>query len=51
MKMIKDFLRDEDGLTMIEYAIAGGVIALGASAAFTSLGTNISTKLDAIFAE
>lgn len=49
MKFIKDFIRDENGLTMIEYAIAGGVIALGASAAFTSVGTNIKAKLDGVF--
>jgi len=45
MKTILEFLRDEDGLTMIEYAIAGGVIALGAAAAFGTLNTSISGKV------
>ena len=45
MKMILDFLREEEGLTMIEYAVAGGVIALGAATAFGNLGTAVEDKL------
>jgi len=45
MKSILEFLKDEDGLTMIEYAIAGGVIALGAATAFGTLNTSISGKV------
>ena len=33
-KQVMKFLRDEDGLTMVEYAIAGGLITLGAVVAF-----------------
>lgn len=45
---ILNFLRDEDGLTMVEYAIAGGLITLGAVAAFTALGTAVDNKIDSI---
>ncbi len=45
---IKTFLKDEDGLTMIEYAVAGGLVTLGAVLAFTNLGTAITTKVDSI---
>jgi len=48
MKTILEFLRDEDGLTMIEYAVAGGVLALGAAAAFTTLGTSVKGKIDGL---
>ena len=48
MKSILEFLKDEDGLTMIEYAVAGGVIALGAATAFSTLGTAVEGKIDGI---
>ena len=40
------FLRDEDGLTMVEYAIAGALVAAGAVAAFTLLGTNVLARIN-----
>ena len=39
-KMVS-FLKDEQGLTMVEYAVAGGLITAGAVAAFTLLGANV----------
>jgi len=45
---ILKFLRDEDGLTMVEYAVAGGLITLGAVVAFQTLGTAVSTKISTI---
>ena len=45
---IMSFLREEEGLTMVEYAVAGGVIALGVVLAFTDLATAISTKIGEI---
>jgi pilus assembly protein Flp/PilA len=39
------FLRDEEGLTMVEYAVAGTLITLAAVTAFTNLGTAVSTKI------
>ncbi len=47
-KKLQAFLREEEGLTMVEYAVAGTLITLGAVLAFTNLGTNVATKIQAI---
>jgi pilus assembly protein Flp/PilA len=43
--MIKNFLRDETGLELSEYAVAAALVALAVITAFTTLGTNIGTKI------
>jgi len=43
--LIAKFLQDEIGLTMVEYAIAGALVAAGAVGAFTTLGTNVLNKI------
>jgi len=40
------FIEDEDGLTIVEYAVAGGLITLGAVAAFLLLGTNVRIQIN-----
>ena len=40
-KHVLAFLRDEDGLTVVEYAVAGGLISLVVVTAFTNLGTAV----------
>ncbi|MBY7886730.1 Flp family type IVb pilin [Vibrio fluvialis] len=54
-KFVKDFWQDEEGLTAVEYAVAGGLIVVGVVAAFNALGVNvnriiglINTELDAV---
>ncbi len=47
-KYLIEFLQDEEGLTMVEYAVAGSLITLAAVAAFTNLGTAVRTKITAI---
>lgn len=47
-KFIVAFLKDEEGLTMVEYAIAGALVAAASVTAFTTLGTNIVTKITAL---
>ena len=51
-KFILDFLRDEEGLTTVEYAVAGSLVAAAVVLAFTSLGeavgTSVNTMTDAI---
>ncbi|AZD04029.1 Flp family type IVb pilin [Pseudomonas chlororaphis] len=42
------FAKDEDGLTIVEYAVAGGLITLGAVAAFITLGGNVSTAITSL---
>ncbi|EJT84539.1 hypothetical protein PPS11_20603 [Pseudomonas putida S11] len=39
------FVKDEDGLTIVEYAVAGGLIALAVVTAFTELGTAVGTRI------
>jgi pilus assembly protein Flp/PilA len=36
------FLRDEEGLTTVEYAVAGGLIALAVMTAFQALGLTVA---------
>ena len=49
-KYVLAFLRDEQGLTMVEYAVAGGLVTLAAVTAFTTLGTNVTTRINALAA-
>jgi pilus assembly protein Flp/PilA len=42
------FIRDEDGITAIEYALLGSLIALAIMAAVSKLATSISTAFDTI---
>jgi pilus assembly protein Flp/PilA len=41
-KMIKNFLRDETGLELSEYAVAAALIALAVVGIFGVLGNNIN---------
>lgn len=40
-KHVTTFLRDEDGLTIVEYAVAAGLISALVVLAFTNLGTTV----------
>ena len=35
-----------DGLTIVEYAVAGGLITVAAVGAFVTLGENVNDKID-----
>ncbi len=55
MKFIKKLLnqihrlgREDQGLTMVEYAVAGALIAVAATVAFQSLGSAVSSKIESI---
>ncbi len=43
--MIKNFLRDETGLELSEYAVAAALIALAVVGVFGTLGNNINTVI------
>jgi pilus assembly protein Flp/PilA len=45
---LQTFLRDEEGLTMVEYAVAGSLITVAAVAAFTNLGQAVVNQITAI---
>lgn len=42
--MMKSFWKEEEGLTMVEYALVGALIAVAAVAAFQGLGTAVKDK-------
>lgn len=47
-KQVVKFIRDEEGLTMVEYAIAGGLVGAGAIVAFNLLGVQVNRIITAI---
>jgi pilus assembly protein Flp/PilA len=47
-KFIVAFLKDEQGLTMVEYAIAGALVSVAAVTAFTDLGAAIATRINGL---
>jgi pilus assembly protein Flp/PilA len=48
--MIRKFFRDETGLELSEYAVAASLVAIAVVAAFTALGTAISTRINGLAA-
>lgn len=42
------FFREEEGLTTVEYAVAGTLIALAVVAAFLTLGETVGTRIGEI---
>lgn len=48
--MLKAFWQEETGLTMVEYAVAGTLITLGAVGAFTALGGAVTAQIGLIVA-
>lgn len=45
---LSDLIRDESGVTAIEYALIAALIAVAAIAAFTLVGTNLSSTFSTI---
>jgi pilus assembly protein Flp/PilA len=46
--LFSNLLRDESGVTAIEYALIAALIAVAAIAAFTLVGTNLSNTFTTI---
>jgi pilus assembly protein Flp/PilA len=40
-----EFIREEEGLTVVEYAIAGGLVGLAVVQAFTDLGQAVADRI------
>jgi pilus assembly protein Flp/PilA len=51
MDKILSFVRDESGLTTVEYAVAGALIAAAVIVAFRTLGQTVSSEITAIDTE
>ncbi len=47
---LMSFLRDEEGLTTVEYAIAGGLVGAAVIGAFVALGGKVNGVIQAIVA-
>lgn len=45
VNLFKNFLKEEDGMEMVEWAIVGVVFALAAAAFWTDMGTAIDNAL------
>jgi len=43
---VKAFLKEEEGLTIVEYAVGGALIAAGAVTAFGDLGDSVCAQID-----
>lgn len=48
MVQIRRLGREDQGLTMVEYAVAGALIAVAATVAFQSLGSAVASKITSI---
>jgi len=46
LKEIMDFFKEEEGLTIVEYAVGGALIAAGAVTAFSDLGDSVCETID-----
>ncbi|MNC72905.1 Flp/Fap pilin component [compost metagenome] len=42
------FVKDEDGLTIVEYAVAGGLVTALVVGIFSTLGTAVETKMQTL---
>ena len=48
LQRIMEFLKDEEGLTTVEYAIAGSLVGAAVVTAFTGLGTQVGNVITGI---
>ena len=42
------FVKDEDGLTIVEYAVAGGLVTAAVVASFTALGGAVDVRIQSL---
>ena len=48
VEKIRTFLQDEEGLTTVEYAVAGSLVAAAVVTAFTNLGTAVGGVISSL---
>ncbi|WP_038175022.1 MULTISPECIES: Flp family type IVb pilin [Vibrio] len=51
IKNITAFIKDEEGLTVVEYVVGAGLIVIALAAVFDNLGTLLQGELATIFDE
>jgi len=47
---VLDFIREEEGLTIVEYAVAGGLVTAAVVLSFTALGTAVNARIQELIA-
>ena len=47
---VMDFVREEEGLTIVEYAVAGGLITAAVAGAFGLLGDAVLARINELIA-
>ena len=47
-QLIANFLKEEDGLTTVEYAVAGGIVSTTITGAFEELAEEVEVALGVI---
>ncbi len=47
-QVVKDFWNDEEGLTAVEYAVAGSMVAAAVVLSFQSLGNAVKGVIDGL---
>ena len=47
---VMNFIREEEGLTIVEYAIAGGLISVAVAALFSDLGDAVGVVITNLIA-
>jgi len=48
-QQVMKFVKNEDGLTTVEYAIAGGLVGAAVIAGFTTLGSEVGRVIETIW--
>ena len=48
LNAIKKFMKEEEGLTAVEYAVAGGVVTAGLVGFFGTIGENAASLLSSL---
>ncbi len=46
---IQSFMKDEEGLTVVEYVVGAGLLVIGLSGIFATFKSSLTSELDAIF--
>ncbi|MTZ14654.1 Flp family type IVb pilin [Stutzerimonas degradans] len=49
-RAVLKFAKDEDGLTIVEYAVAGGLITAAVVLGFTNLGAAVLARINQLIA-
>ncbi|EGA68219.1 hypothetical protein VISI1226_15801 [Vibrio sinaloensis DSM 21326] len=49
LKNIKAFLKDEEGLTVVEYVVGAGLLVLGLAGIFDAFSSILETQLSGVF--